>query len=349
MTRAMAVPRALPVSAREQAQRRALLISIGALILLSVSPVFGHHLAQGAGTLLQGTDRIGEICLVALHLLLAPVHELFHLMLVAGLAYASWEGWRAWRRGHRLLTPLEAMSRPPDAEFLAAAADARLDPRTLRVVDGLPNPAFTVGWLWPRVYVAAQLAQCLTRDQLSAVLAHEGAHVARRDPLRLSVFRFFARTLFWIPALRRLADDAADDAEVQADDQAAGDRPLVLASAILSVAQWMPSGPRIAGTTGFTCHDMLERRVRRLAGEDIHVRTHVTWRSLAGAAAALVLLWTSGVIVAHPLHGQTTHAAVADGPHAGDCEHHEGLAILHLFCDGLAVGSAPAPCPHARS
>ena len=127
------------------------------------------------------------------------------------------------------------------------------------------------------------------------------------------------------------------------------DRPLVLASAILSVAQWMPSGPRIAGTTGFTCHDMLERRVRRLAGEDIHVRTHVTWRSLAGAAAALVLLWTSGVIVAHPLHGQTTHAAVADGPHAGDCEHHEGLAILHLFCDGLAVGSAPAPCPHARS
>ena len=60
------------VAAREESRRRVLLLSIGALIVLSTSPVFGHHVTGGAETLLRGTDRIGEICLVALHLVLAP-------------------------------------------------------------------------------------------------------------------------------------------------------------------------------------------------------------------------------------------------------------------------------------
>ena len=71
------------------------------------------------------------------------------------------------------------------------------------VVSGLPNPAFTVGWFHPMVYVAAELAEWLTSDELAAVLAHERAHLGRRDPLRLSVLRFLGRTLFWLPALHR--------------------------------------------------------------------------------------------------------------------------------------------------
>ena len=41
--------------------------------------------------------------------------------------------------------------------------------------------------------------------------------IARRDPLRLSLMRFLACTLFYIPALRRLADDLTDEAEIEAD------------------------------------------------------------------------------------------------------------------------------------
>ena len=113
----------------------------------------------------------------------------------------------------------------------------------MRVVSGLPTPAFTVGWLRPRVYVDAALAGLLTADELAAVLAHEEAHVARRDPLRLSALRFLACTLFFLPALRRLAADAADEAEIAADDRAAGlagaGAPLALASAIvISATHW---------------------------------------------------------------------------------------------------------------
>jgi len=339
------------VTAREESRRRMLLLSIGALTLLSTSPVFGHHLAQGADqAFLHDVDHIGQLCLVALHLLLAPVHGLFHFLLIGGLAYASWDRFHAWWRTRRVLEPLDAGLPIPGDVFWTAAVDAGIDPRAVRVVDGLPNPAFTVGWLRPRVYVARQLSQRLSRAELVAVLAHEGAQVMRRDPLRLSVLRFFALTLFWIPALKRLADDVADEAEIQADDRAAGSDPLVLASAILAVAEWTPRRASVPGAVGFTRHDILERRVRRLAGEDTASRTHVTWRSLVGAAAALVLVWTSGVVVVHPLPGQTTHSA---REHTGavegrpDCTTHDGPALVHLFCEGRALGAAQHRCLHA--
>ena len=76
-------------------------------------------------------------------------------------------------------------------------------------MSGLPNPAFTAGWWHPRVYVAAEIADVLDEDQLTAVLMHEAAHLTRRDPLRLSVLRFLAHTLFYLPTFGRLAEDAA--------------------------------------------------------------------------------------------------------------------------------------------
>lgn len=84
-----------------------------------------------------------------------------------------------------------------------------MDPQRIRVVEGLPLPALTVGFVRPAVYVARDLADELAEAELAVVLAHEGAHVARHDPLRLFARRLVAQTLFWIPALRRLADDAA--------------------------------------------------------------------------------------------------------------------------------------------
>lgn len=79
---------------REEAHRRALLLGIGALLLLSVSPVFGHHFASGLERGLEGRDHIGALCVIALHGLLQPVHVLFHVLVVAGLAYASYDRMR---------------------------------------------------------------------------------------------------------------------------------------------------------------------------------------------------------------------------------------------------------------
>ena len=338
------------VAEREHARRRVVLGGIGALTLLGTVPIVGHHVAIGASSIWQGTDYLGALCLVGLRAMLIPVHETFHLLLGIGLLYASIDRGRAWWRMHRVLAGLETRLPEPHEPVWSAAKAAGLPVELVRVVDGLPNPAFTAGWLRPRVYVACALSARLSQAELAAVLAHESAHVARRDPLRLSLLRVFACVLFWIPALRRLADDIADEAEVHADDVAARLDPLVLANAILRVAAWRMEGAQPESqlaAVGFACRDMVERRIRRLAGEDINPTTHVTRRSFAAALLVLLLVWTSGAMAAQPV-SNVPHEAEHDRRMAmpANCTHYTGPAILHVFCPGFAVGSLYLHCPH---
>ena len=352
---------AATLPAREQARRRTLLLGVGALIVVTTSPLFGHHLATRADAMLAGHDHIANVCLIAMHLLLAPVHWLFHALLLAGLAYALWDRARAWSGLSRTLGALDVRAPSATGPIGSAAARVGLPLARLRVVDGLPNPAFTVGFWRPRVYVSAALPEVLEVAQLEVVLAHENAHVLRRDPLRLSLLRFLACTLFYIPALRRLADDLTDEAEIDADDAAVSQgAPLALASAILVLAQWatkhrfttgvvpFPTGAA-AGFLSFEPFkrvDLLERRVRRLAGEEADVGTHITRRSLGAAGAVLVAVWVSGVMMAHPLPSATVSEAGTHAHTAPHCRHRGESAWSHLFCLGWGARPAGAPCPH---
>ena len=337
---------------REQSHRRGVLLGIGALIVLSTSPVFGHHLASKAEVLLAGRDHVFNLCLVALHALFAPVHGVFHVLLLAGLAYAIFARVRAAVRSRLTLGALGTTEPESCSELLALAASAaRVDLRSLRIVPGLPTPAFTIGILRPRIYVAGRLPESLTLEELTAVIAHEGAHARRRDPLRLSVLRFLGDTLFYVPALRRLAEDMADDAEIAADDiAAAGSRTkaVTLASAIVKLAAWpdvsgVSGSPLPAGSVGFGRANVFERRVRRLLGEDATVGTHVTGRSLGGACGALALVWISGLVMAHPVSAAAPGALPVEPVH---CQHRGGLALAHIFCLGFAHHVDAARCPH---
>ena len=320
----------------EQAHRRAVLLAIAVLLVLGMSPLFGHHLPIGLNAALAGRDHIWALCVVALHDLLAPVHGSFHVLFLTGLAYASWDRLRAWRSVRRALSPVAVLPPGPDGSIWRAATAAGLDAGRVQVVPGLPTPAFTAGWLFPRVYVAAELGDRLSEAELAAVLAHEGAHLARRDPLRLSVLRFLGYALFWIPALRRLAGDVADESEVRADDVAAERHGLALASAMVRLAAREGPAGRPLGV-GFTHGDLLERRVLRLTGEDVPPRSRVTRRSLAGAAFALALAWSSGMAVAHPMPaGRDAH-----------CDHHGAAAFCHLFCRSGLHGAVD-DCPHGH-
>lgn len=335
-----AYPKARLVS-REQTHRRAVLLGIGVLLLLVLSPLFSHHLFRGTEALLAGKDHLGALCIVALHILLEPVHDLFHLLFAGGVLYAAGDRFRAWRNARNVLASLEAETPNPGDAFWRAAREARIEPGTVRVVGGLPTPAFTVGWLRPRVYVARGLALRLSDAELTAVLAHEGAHAARRDPLRLSLLRFLTCTLFWIPALRRLAEDIADEAEIRADDAAAAVQPLALASAIVRLAREVNPVPRAA--VGFNRPDLLDRRVRRLLGQEPSPGSHLTRRSLLGAGAALLLVATSGAVMAHPLPGSVA-------PHHPEhCHQHDSPAVTHLFCLDEPLPDVPSHgCPHVH-
>jgi Zn-dependent protease with chaperone function len=328
---------------REEGHRRALLLGLGALLLLSTGPIFGHHFAAGLEYGLRGRDHLGPLCLIAAHELLAPVHYTFHTLLAGGVLYALGDRIRAALRARHVLAPLKADLPHPGDSFHEAAVRAGVEPARIRIVEGLPAPAFTAGWLRPRIYVAQGLRERLSTEELTAMLAHEGAHVLRRDPLRLSALRFLVLTLFWIPALRRLADDLAAEAEVRADDHAAREHPLALASAILALATWGRPEPLLDDVVGFAQRaSMVERRIRRLAGEEPVVQSYVTRGSIGGALLALALVWTSGAIMVHPLPTGTA------GVHALHCQHPGRLAVTHLFCFPGAFRTDSDVCPHAR-
>lgn len=333
-----AVPVAL--ARREARHRQRVLLALATLLVLSISPVFGHHLIGAVHWLPASLEHLGPFCMIALHHLMAPVHGVFHGLLFVGIAFAIVERTRAVWRYAATMRALPIESAHSDVRLVAAIRRLDFSVHRVRVVDGLPNPAFTAGWWQPLVYVAKSLPDVLSANELEAVLAHEIAHVVRRDPLRLFALRTLAATLFWLPAMRRLVDDLADEAEIAADDHAATRYSLPLASAILRMAG-ADLGAR-EPAVGFQRSDLLERRIRRLAGEEATVSSHVSPRAIAAAALALVAVWTSGVIVLHPL--PSGEAVIGEMHH---CAHVGESSFSHLFC--TSDHRVNTPCPHRQS
>ncbi|MGV3707501.1 MAG: M56 family metallopeptidase [Gemmatimonas sp.] len=311
------------------------------VLLLSITPVVGHHILRSVPWLSADQEHWAVVCLVALHQLLAPIHQVAHWLLYAGLTFAIVERGRALLRHARVMKELRFVRVEATSELGAAATRAGLSLARLRVVHGLPMPAFTTGWFAPRVVVAADLSLRLNADELTAVLAHEAVHLRRRDPTRLFALRALASLLFWLPALRRLAADLEDEVEIMADDEVAKTLPLALASAVLKLGG---GDVRIPITVGFQRADLLPRRIRRLAGEDAAVVSHISTSALVAAAAALLLTALSGVMVLHPLQGPN-HSA-ASGP--AHCNHPQTNPLTHLFCRGWTIRSTAGQeqCPH---
>lgn len=338
---------------RTNSRRRVLLLSVALLILLSTTPIFGHHFIPGAASLASNRDHLVGLCVVALQSVLWPVHEGFHWLLFAGLIYAALDRLRAARELRHVLGSLRGTYPQTGSVFERAAKRANQPVESVCVVDELPNPAFTAGWWRPRIFLAAQLDRLLTEDELTAVIRHESAHARGRDPLKLSAMRFLASTLFYIPALRRVADDLADEAEIAADDLAAAGDPGVLASAILALAQFHPINgvtPALPGSaiaSGIQRCGLLDRRVRRLVGERAPARTHLTRRSLAWAVAALVAVWVSGLSIAPAALADMHSHTMAPAHPSKHCRHHRGPFFAHLFCPGVALQASAAPCAHS--
>lgn len=313
---------------REILHRRLLLASASTLLVLTTAPIFAHHLPI---PLSPSPQHFFGFCVAAATQLLSPVHHAFHIVLAVGLVYASYDRIKAATTLRSVLAQVETEPIKEGGALWSAAVRGGLEPSNVRSVRGLPNPVFAAGAFRPRIYVASDLADRLASDELTLVFAHEAAHINRRDPLRLSVYRFLSCTFFWIPALRRLSDDIADEAEIEADDAASGAKPLILASALLRLAS---GGKSLPATVGFGSRDLLDRRVRRLAGEETSLPSRLTWRSIIGTSFAIALVFTSGVAV----------ELRSGAPH---CMHDHQFPLTHIFCAEATWHRSETPCPHS--
>ncbi len=132
------------------------------------------------------------------------------------------------------------------------------------VVMDLPlRTALVVGWLRPSVVVDRVLWEALDAPGRQAVLAHERAHLTRRDPLVLAVLLALV-SLTPRPLGRALVRSWLDRAELMADALAAREvGPLVLAETLLRCARL---GARPASFAPAWTGGSLERRVEQLVG-----------------------------------------------------------------------------------
>ncbi|MBI3767909.1 MAG: M48 family metalloprotease [Deltaproteobacteria bacterium] len=155
--------------------------------------------------------------------------------------------------------------------------------------------AFVVGLLRPRVYVSRGLVGAHAEADLEVVMAHEHAHVRRRDPLR----RLLASVAlaFHVPGIagwleRHIvrAQEMAADADAA---RAVHDAPRV-AEALVRMARLRVRRPALVAWLG----DHLEARVQALLDGAPGSDRPGSSTLVAAAAVALAL----GIAAAEPIH-----------------------------------------------
>ncbi len=168
----------------------------------------------------------------------------------------------------------------------------------LSCAPGLAAP-LALGWLRPEICVPLRAATDLTPEQQRGMLAHELAHLVRRDPLWLLACRALEGLLFFQPLNRLARRELQATAEYLCDDWAAARSGggLALASCLAEVAGWFAHGsaPRTpALAAGMASRpSALSARIERL------LASRSCARSTRWSAPAIALL-LAGVALAAP-------------------------------------------------
>lgn len=131
------------------------------------------------------------------------------------------------------------------------------------------SEAMTVGLLRPMVLLPAAWLTQLTPEILEAVLAHELAHIRRRD-LWVNVLQRIAETLFFYhPAIWWISSEIRRERELCCDElaiEATGKR-LAYAQSLEQVARWQEErAPLLAAPLLGDRQDLLLGRVQRILG-----------------------------------------------------------------------------------
>ncbi|MBO0861475.1 MAG: M48 family metalloprotease [Chloracidobacterium sp.] len=218
----------------------------------------------------------------------------------AGLLLALWRGVAAWIATHTLIR-----------NWLRAAEPAKLigfdQIPIYRLRHQFPVVA-VVGAVRPKLFIADQLFQSLTREEMSAAIAHESGHIAARDNLKRAALRICRDALSIFPFGASLDRAWAESAESAADEHAVrvgGVVALDLASTLIKIARLAPRGnkPAMPAVASLIINDAdgIAKRVRRLTQLATHNNLNIPshgwtfkiWTCFVGILASAILLASS--------------------------------------------------------
>lgn len=266
---ALAIALAGPVPALLARSTRVHRTPVAALVLWQAIALAAVLAALGAGASLV-TDQAWRRPASWAHLVVAAVALILTIVVLARLARSAHlvgTSLRALRRQHR--EHLDVLARPDDG---------------IHVLDHHQPLAYCLpGRAESRVVVSAAALQQLSPEQLTAVLAHERAHLAARHDLVLEAFTVLHHAFpRWVSSdralgeVRLLVEILADRAAVRAG------HVEDLGQALLTMVQWRAP----AGALGGTGANLVER-VGVLG--DRRPRPLQAAGLLAGSVAVLVL------------------------------------------------------------
>ncbi len=171
--------------------------------------------------------------------------------------------YRSLRRIRRDAVPLASRHLEPLRDWLKSAfADRPIPPI---VTSNLAPTPISFGFVRPLVVLPHGLIDCLEREQLRQIIAHEVAHVVRRDQWMLFLERIVG-ALFWphvvVHALQRAIDRAreeiCDNFVLRFFDAASYSRTL------LFVTEWSARRPQPSLAAGLLKRRKLETRIAGL-------------------------------------------------------------------------------------
>lgn len=272
-----------------------------------------------------------------------PVANLLLALWAAGAAANLLRLANTGRLARRELRGREPVASGPLHERLAALcrrADAGRVP-ALSVLDGLPGPVTLPNG---EICLPRWTVETLSPRALDAVLAHELAHIRRRDPLALLAVTLLDGLLFLQPLNRLAHRRLAALAELNADAFAARltGNPRALAEALAQCARRLHDTSSKhhalhAGVAMATRRSPLIGRVERLLGgismQDQHVSRFTRIFGVAALVAAVVALPAFAPAVAERTG---THVSIRHGGDSGEMRLEIGKPgyFLHVETDG---------------
>ena len=181
----------------------------------------------------------------------------------------------------------------------------------------LARSPMAIGWIKPVVLFPIGLINHLSPAEVEAVLAHELAHIARRDWL-FNLLQAFVEALFyyhpavwWVSAvIRSERENCCDDAAL-----AATGSPLIFAKALVQVQELAIPAPRLAlGIGGSSRRPLLLERIRRILNQP--QQKSQVMEKLTATAILLALLTFIGLRANTPPTVVAAFSQISDWPRA---------------------------------
>lgn len=215
---------------------------------------------------------------------------------VLGAACLAGGAWRAARALHAARALLKRCRLDPHGAVLGMP---------LHLVEGAGPLVAVVGAWRPRLVAAESVKAACDGEEFHAVLAHEAAHLAARDNLKLLLLIGAPDALAPTPLAADLTDRWRAAAESEADQRATGADPqrrLALAGALIKVARLMHRAQAPHPALGMpVAGDDVPDRVRALLGTPPRPARARVLAVLAGGALLIPLLALPRYALLHEL------------------------------------------------